>query len=366
MMKFFAALAALAAAALALLVFAIFWLPTAQDLLFRSVVKANFEAAAEAPFQEKDGLHLILCGTGSPVVDPERAASCALVIAGQRAILFDAGGGAARKMQTILGRAALPDAIFLTHFHSDHISDVGDVALMRAALGRQTPLAIYGPPGVERIARGFQEAYALDVSYRTAHHGAALMPPQSFVLQARPITAPRAAAPSAEESVIALEEDGITITAFRVDHDPAEPAYGYRVDYKGRSIIISGDTSKHPNLVRVGKDADIMLHDALNREMVEIIAQTAESGGAPRLARILRDTFDYHATPQEAAESANEAEAALLIYYHLVPPVQGLIAERIFLRGVPEIRAEGVMIGYDGLRVSLPVGSSEIEIGSLP
>ena len=156
-----------------------------------------------------------------------------------------------------------------------------------------------------------------------------------------------------------VEEGDLKITAFRVGHAPVEPAYGYRIDYKDRSAIFSGDTVKHPNLARVGRGADVMVHEALAPHMVTVIAD-AIARRASHVGQILRDTLTYHATPVEAAESANDAGVALLVYSHVVPPLPNRMMEAMFLRGVDEVRSDGVRIGFDGMALALPVGSGDI------
>ena len=214
-----------------------------------------------------------------------------------------------------------------------------------------------GPPGVEEVVSGFEEAYRLDDGYRIAHHGDALAPEAARL-------APHVTVVSdIETETVVLDDGDLKVTAFLVDHAPIAPAYGYRVDYKDRSVVISGDTVKHSNIARIGKDTDVLIHEALNKDMVLNIAGVAEGRRTSQTRpRILRDVLDYHASPVEAAESANEAGAGLLVFTHIVPPLPNRIIERVFLRGVDDIRPEGVMLGYDGLHIALPAGSAVIDV----
>src|SRR3546814_7428194 len=125
-----------------------------------------------------DGVHVGLCGTGSPLPARERAASCTVVIAGKAMFVVDAGEGAARN----IAQMGLPNgrirALFLTHYHSDHIDGMGPMMLLRwTASGNRSPLPVHGPTGVEGVIAGFNAAYALDNGYRTAHQGAEITPP---------------------------------------------------------------------------------------------------------------------------------------------------------------------------------------------
>src|SRR5271154_5683521 len=123
-----------------------------------------------------------------------------------------------------------------------HIGDLGEANLESWAQGRDHPLRVYGPPGVEQVVHGFEEAYSLDEGYRIAHHGAALMPAANWQMQPLPvkIDTPPGASPCAGGSATVLDENGLKVTAFTVDHTPVAPAYGYRFDYKGRSVVVSG------------------------------------------------------------------------------------------------------------------------------
>ncbi len=137
---------------------------------------ANFESdlVRELP----DGLHVALCGAGSPLPDPERSGPCTAVIAGGRLFVVDSGAGSPR----VMARMRLPvgeiEGIFLTHFHSDHIDGLGELLMQRWANGgNSSPLPLYGPTGVEEVTRGFAIAYRLDDGYRVAHHGPSTLPP---------------------------------------------------------------------------------------------------------------------------------------------------------------------------------------------
>ncbi|MBC7101923.1 MAG: hypothetical protein H5U13_01670 [Parvibaculum sp.] len=131
------------------------------------------------------------------------------------------------------------------------------------------------------------------------------------------------------------------------------------MEYKGRSVIFSGDTKKESNIAQFGAGADVLIHEALATRMVALLEEGLEHRG-DRRAKVMHDIPDYHATPVDAAEVANEAGVKLLVYTHIVPRLPNALAERVFLRGVPEVRSEGVTLGYDGLYLELPAGSDRI------
>jgi ribonuclease Z len=249
--------------------------------------------------------------------------------------------------------------VFFTHFHSDHIGDLGELRLQTWVAGRRTPLKVYGPPGVEDVVKGFNEAYSHDADYRTAHHGEKMLPREDVDLVPVIIPMNTATAP-------ALTANGLRVTAIRVDHGPVKPAYGYRFDYNGRSVTVSGDTAYYPPLAKAAHGSDVLVHEAQSNELVGILGQALLAGHRPRPAKIMHDIVTYHTTPVQAAEIANMADAKLLVFTHINPPLPNGIAESAFLHGVAGARHGDWMLGRDGTLIRLPGNSTEIEKTSLP
>ena len=306
-----------------------------------------------------DGLHLVLCGTGSPMPNPDRAGPCNAVIAGEDLYIVDIGEGGAPNLTRMGINASEIDALLLTHFHSDHIDGLGPLMLIHWVRdGNPKPLTVRGPAGLQRVIDGFNEAYATDDTYRTAHHGEVVAPTSG------------GGAIAAEfamhcDAVTVLEKDDLTITAFRVDHDPVDPAVGYRFDYKGRSLCISGDTARSANLERACSGVDILVHDALQPAMVQRMQKAMEQRGNTIAAKIFADIPDYHATPTQGAKSAQKAGAGMLVLSHLVPPMPTDYLYATFLADAPEHFDGPIVVGEDGMLFSLPSGSQTIERSSL-
>lgn len=329
------------------------WFSTsAQDAIFRRVVTAS--ASPYNAVLDEDALHVVLCGTGSPMPDPDRAQACAAVYAGGKLFFVDAGLGGWSRLAAFRVPVGGATGVLFTHFHSDHISGLPDIALNTWAAGRREALTLYGPSGIADVAAGFDRAYMLDDGWRIAHHG-----PEFFSLDGAGFDPVEIDVPDRDTGVTVYDEGGVKITAFLVSHEPVEPAFGYRIDYKGRSVVFSGDTKKDGNVARFGRDADVMVHEALAPHMLLLLEQGLEKLG-DRRAKVMHDIPDYHATPVEAAEIANEANVGLLVYSHIVPRLPNALAERVFLRGVPDVRDRGTMVGYDGLHLELPAGTDEI------
>jgi len=149
-----------------------------------------------------------------------------------------------------------------------------------------------------------------------------------------------------------------------VPHDPVKPALGYRFDFKGRSIVISGDTSYSENLITHAKDADVLFHEAQANHILKIMKGVFDKVGNPLSAKILDDITTYHTTPKDAAKVANLANVDHLFFYHLTPSPRNSIMERIFFRGVNKIRKDWSVVD-DGTMVVLPLNSKDIIISDI-
>lgn len=332
----------------------VFRVPLTERIMER-VVARNMQSSLldEVP----DGIQVALCGAGSPLPDPERSGPCVAVIAGHKLYIVDAGSGSSR----VLARMRLPqgriEAILLTHFHSDHIDGLGELMLQRWVGGaHQSPVPVYGPIGVQDVVAGFKQAYRQDAIYRVRHHGPDIVPPQGAGGVAEPF-----AVPPDGESVVVLDNDGLKVTAFRVDHRPVEPAVGYRFDYAGRSVLVSGDTKKSPNVQKFADHVDLLVHEALAPQLVAILTRAAAKAGQRNIEKITKDILEYHTTPIEAAEIARDAGARQLLFYHIVPPLPLRPLQEAFVDGVDEVYDAPVTVGRDGTFFNLPAGSDEIE-----
>jgi ribonuclease Z len=333
----------------------------------RQIGMAMTKQIAERAFQNQlmaglpDGLHVGLCGSGSPLPDPTRAGPCVFVIAGKHVYVVDTGEGSPRKMALMGLSPGFIDAILLTHFHSDHIGGLGEMMLQRwGGASHQDPVPVYGPQGVESVVQGFNDAYALDKKYRIAHHGNATMPPTGAGGVARPFTID-----GEDWSQVVLNQDGLVVTAFAVNHTPVFPAVGYRFDYQGRSVVISGDTAPSANLARVARGADVLFHEGLQTAMVAVLHDGAVRHGRAGLAKITADIPSYHTTPEDAARIAQQAGVRELMFYHTIPPLPFAYVNATFLGDAPKIFTGPIVVGKDGMLLSLAPGGTSIGMREL-
>jgi len=303
-----------------------------------------------------DGIHVYVCGSGSPMPDADRAGPCLAVLAGREGFVFDAGSGSIRK----LGRMGFPmdhlQGAYLTHLHSDHIDGLGELLLQAWIAGsRGTPLPVSGPAGTDKVIAGLTQVYAIDKGFRIAHHGTAVARPGGFGGTAQVI-----ALPEGQASQVVYDQGGVKITAIRVIHDPVKPAFGYRLDYKGRSVAISGDTVYAPDFVAASKGADVMFHEALNPKMIGAMQTQLAKRGRADSAKIMADIPGYHASPEDAARAAKAAGAKALVLYHMVPAPPAKLIERLFVGDAAADFPGDLRLAHDGMIVSLPAGSQSV------
>jgi ribonuclease Z len=256
-------------------------------------------------------------------------------------------------------------AVLLTHFHSDHIGDLGELNLQTWAGGRPAPLAVYGGPGIEGVVAGFNEAYRLDQGYRTTHHTDRIMPAATWPMIAHRVDLAGEPTPAKDRTGLVLEEGGLRITAIEVDHAPIAPAYAYRFDYKGRSIVITGDLKNHAALATAARGADVLVSEAIVPSMTQSLGKGASAAGRERTAAIMHDIEDYHITPDQAARIANQAGVKHLAFYHLLPAPDGMLARRLFAQGLSDAREGEWSIADDGTLYTLPLGSAEVRVGRI-
>ncbi len=328
------------------------------NLLTEPIVKYKLQ---HRNLKLEPGLNVVLIGSGSPLPDINRVGPCFAVIADTNFFIVDAGEASARNIYLIGLDPKDIDGIFITHFHSDHIAGLAEMMLQRwIDGGHKDKLPIYGPVGIDSIVNGFNLTYQIDRRYRVAKHDSSIIPasgdggiPISFALPN-----------SNNADVVVLEKNGLKITAFKVDHSPAIPAVGYKFEYKGKSIVISGDTKYNENLMQHSLNADVLFHEALNIKLLALVEKYYPNNGN-KIKQILHDIPSYHTTPIEVAQIAQQAHVKNVVFYHMIPPLPPLFLNETFLEGCSEIYNGPLILGEDGLLVHVPLNSNKVEFKKL-
>ena len=323
---------------------------------------AALAAAPAAAQTAGGGLRIVLVGTSGPLPVRDRAKPCIVVQAAGALYLVDVGPESTENLMTWRLPVSAARAVFLSHLHSDHIGDLGEFNMQSWVQGRERPLALVGPSGVDKVARGFNQAYENDHLFRRAHHerDGFRFPIAAGRIEPRVIRIPAGAA-----TATAWRDGDLTVTAIRVSHDPVSPAFGYRFDYRGRSVSISGDTMKWPAFAEASKGVDVMLHEAQNEAMTRQLSQALKGMGNARTSSMMADTLTYHTTPVEAADIARAAGAKRLVLYHLTQAGLPIFTPEAFTRGMDAGGPLDWRLARDGMTIDLPSGSDEIRFGQL-
>ena len=261
-------------------------------------VLAHVLAVALAPAVSAQTLFKVtLLGTGDPRPTITRFGPSILVQAGTANLLFDCGRGATMRLNQI--KVEQIDGLFLTHLHSDHVVGIPDLWLTGWVMGRNIPFRVWGPVGTRQMMSHLEQAYSFDIHMRrdVDQH----LSPQGVQVEAKEIA----------EGVV-YESGGVKVTAFTVDHALVKPAFGYRVDYAGHSVVLSGDTRFSENLIRFAKGTDVLIHEVIDPEAY---AALVNSYTPEQKARVVA----HHTTPEEAGRVFTQVAPKLAVYSHIVP-----------------------------------------------
>ena len=277
---------------------------------------------------------LILLGTGGgPRPRKGSSASAQVIIANGTAYVIDCGDGVAR--QLALAEVPLPSLrhIFITHHHSDHNADYGNLFWLAWASGLRTPVDSWGPPPLERMTRLFFEMNRNDIATRIADEGRVPLAP---LIKVHELT----------RGGVIMQDDNLKVSAALVHHPPVVPSFGYRFDAPDRSIVISGDTTPSDELVGLAEGADVLVHEALFPAGVDRLVARVPNASALR-----ESIMSHHSTAEEAGRVAQRAGVKLLVLSHLVPPDDALISDQMWIDAA-RIHFRGpVIVGKDLLEV---------------
>ena len=267
-------------------------------ILRRTLGIALFVITYGSAVAQGQDVKVTLLGTGCPPAVMNRFGPSILVEAGGQKFLFDAGRGALQRLNQVKVRWQDVQGVFLTHLHSDHVVGFPDLWLTGwLTPGRDVPLQVWGPRGTKNMMSHLEQAYEYDIRIRLYDDRAS---PDGVVILAEDIV----------EGFV-YEKGGVKITAFEVDHTPVKPAFGYRIDYGGRSVVLSGDTRVSENLIRHAQGVDLLIHEVAASETFQ------RAGVPPERAK---SVVAHHVTPEQAGEVFSRTKPKLAVYSHIVLP----------------------------------------------
>ena len=282
--------------------------------------------------EDKNAITVFTVGTSSPLPG-ERAQTGTAVFVNGHFFMFDVGPGVVQKSENIQLPLDQLDAVFITHYHSDHFMDLPYLINRSWVLGRTKELQVYGPDGLDTLMQAVDQLLHIENQYRVDHHGAELMD----ISKAKGIPHEFKNVPGGKE--IVFQKDGITITAFDVNHEPIEPAVGYAIEYDGKKVVISGDTKKNELVLEMAKDADLLIHEVLLVSLLKQLSTKLEETGNGRNSKIIHDIQDYHTSPKDVAELAKAANVKKLILHHFAPAPDLQVIKNLYKKELS---------GYDG------------------
>jgi len=295
-------------------------------------------ASRSAP-SERPIFRVTLLGTGNPRPSLDRFGPAMLVEAGDLRVLVDAGRGATERLFQVDGGPLLrsTSTVLLTHLHSDHVVGLVDLWLTGWLFGRVTPIELVGPAGTRDMASNLVRAFAFDVRMRTIDEG---LVPDGSRIEARDVT-----------TGVVLSRGGLTVTAFAVAHGPVNPAFGYRLDFDGRSLVISGDTTAIDTLVEHARGADVLVHEVVSPELTRQRSAVVDPAAIERI-------IARHATPEDCGRLFARIKPRLAVYSHIVPSV----ATADDLVGPTRRAYDGPLaVGHDLMTITI---GDRIEVGT--
>jgi ribonuclease Z len=322
----------------------------------------NYFGRVNTAIFQDPGMHVIMVGTGVPWFDPIRNPQCIAIIAGGKFMLFDVGDSATKTLDKLNLPINRVGPIFLTHYHSDHVNGLGHLISHTWAQGRQTPIHVYGPDDVQDSVNGFAEAAKLDIDIRSQGLGA--LNPALAVGVPHGFEYPEDGTP-----IEVFNENGIVVKAFKNDHYDVEISCGYRVEYAGRAVVISGDTVYTQSVIDNSTGADMLIHEAANMPMGERAACLAETvipaPQGPYLASRIRAALAHHIDTLEVADVAAQAGVDRLVLTHIIPPIpeefMGVDFEAVFMAGMDGIYTGPIDLVKDTDSFYLPPASDVID-----
>lgn len=291
-------------------------------------------SSARAGSDTNPGARLILLGTGGgPRPRRTRSATAQAVVFDDKTYVFDCGDGVSRQLILSGIRLRTVRHVFITHHHSDHNADYGNLLSSIWVSGLTSQVDSWGPPPLSEMTRHFFEMSAPDIDIRVRDEGRIPLPE---LVRPHDISA----------AGVILRDGVVTVTAAVVDHPPVTPSLAYRIDTPGRSIVVSGDTRPSENLIALARGADILVHEALLPEHVD-----AMIGPLPNAEALKASIMSHHTTAEQAGEIAQRAGVGMLVLSHLIPAEDPAIPDEAWIAAAAKTYSGRIVVGRDLMEI---------------
>jgi ribonuclease BN (tRNA processing enzyme) len=288
-----------------------------------------------SPAESLPKTRLILLGTGGgPRPRKASSASAQVIIANDAAYVIDCGNGVARQMVMAGVPLASLRSVFITHHHSDHNADYGNLLWLAWTAGLRTRVDTWGPPPLEKMTKLFFEMNAYDINTRMADEG-------------REPIVPLVHAHEFSQGGLVMQDENVKVSSALVHHPPVVPTFAYRFDSADRSIVISGDTTPSDNLIKLAQGADVLVHEALFVPGItdQFVAR------APNAATLKQSIMSHHTSVEDAGRVAQQAGVKMLVLSHLIPPDDPTISDQMWIDAARAHFKGPVIIGKDLLEI---------------
>lgn len=256
-----------------------------------------------------------------------------MIVSNNAAYVIDCGDGVARQLAVAGVPLTILRHIFITHQHSDHNADYGNLIWLAWAAGLSTRVDAWGPPPLEKMTKLFFEMNAYDIDTRISNEGRVPIVPLVHVHEIH-------------DSGAVMSDDNVKVTATRVDHPPIVPAFGYRFDARDRSIVISGDTAPSDNLVRLARGADVLVHSVMYPAGIDRLV-----GRVSNAAKLKESILAHQTSAEEAGRIAQAAGVKTLVLSHFVPADDPRITEQMWIDAAQSRFRGKVIMGRDLLEI---------------
>jgi ribonuclease BN (tRNA processing enzyme) len=301
----------------------------------RAFLASSFAWLSSRALADNANTRLILLGTGGGP-RPRKASSAAaqVIVINGAAYVIDCGDGVAR--QLVMAGVPLTSlkSVFITHHHSDHNADYGNLLLLAWTAGLRTPVDTWGPPPLQRMTRLFLEMNAYDIDIRIADEG---RPPLKSLILPHEL----------RKGGLVMQDENVKVTAAVVHHPPVTPSFAYRFDAADRSIVISGDTTPTPSLIELARGADVLVQEALYTPALDRMVARVQNAPALR-----KSILSHHTSAEDAGRVAKEAGVKLLVLSHFVPPDDPEVTEQMWMAAARQNFDGEIIVGRDLLEIT--------------